>query len=183
MIKEIWKDVVGYEGYYQVSNLGRVRSLDRMVRGSSNNIRIAKGRMLKFCDLKDGYLGVGLHKCGKALTKSVHRVVIEAFADNLENKPTVNHKDGNKHNNCIDNLEWSTYSENNLHAYKTGLNKSNIRRCKKVNQYDLNGNFIKQWDSMTLASKETKTQCSKICLCCQNFRNQTGGYKWKYANL
>lgn len=110
---EIWKSVVGYEGFYEVSNMGRVRSLDRK---NSRGSRV-KGRYLKYKKTSRGYLSLQL--CGKDCL--IHRLVAKAFIPNPENKPQVNHIDGNKENNCIENLEWCTSSENNKHRYSSGL--------------------------------------------------------------
>lgn len=99
---ELWKDIEGYEGLYQVSNLGRVKSLK-------------KGKILKQHDNGKGYMQVGLWKNNKGKCYYVHRLVSEAFVDNPENKPQINHKDKNKTNNCVYNLEWVTCKENQHH--------------------------------------------------------------------
>jgi len=125
-MKEIWKDVKDYEGYYQISNLGNVKSLERYRKGRNNSKCIVKERILKetkgYCDR---YKGVLLCNNGIKKKITIHRLVAQAFVSNLENKPCVNHLDGNKLNNNVKNLEWCTYSENDKHAYKIGL------RCNK----------------------------------------------------
>lgn len=123
---EIWKDVVGWEGLYIVSNLGNIRSLDRMVANGRMG-RLHKGKQRKPL-LNNGYLSINLidKKTGKMTRNSVHRFVAEAFIPNPDNKITVNHIDGNKLNNVVSNLEWATYKENNMHAVQTGL----IKRIK-----------------------------------------------------
>lgn len=118
---EIWLDIVGYEGIYQVSNHGRVRSLQRLVRNGPNTFRTVHGKLLKLDVLSDGYIGIGLHKDDHCKYYKVHRLVANAFIPNPENKPMVNHIDGNKQNNCVDNLEWVTSSENVQHALQIGL--------------------------------------------------------------
>ena len=118
---EIWKPIPGYEGYYEVSNLGRVKSLDREHITSNGKHRSIKGRMLKL-NLSQEYANVELNKEGHPHVYSVHRLVAMTFIPNPENKQTVNHKDGDKLNNVVDNLEWMTWSENNKHAHETGLN-------------------------------------------------------------
>ena len=122
-MKEIWKDIKGYEGLYQISNIGRVKSLDRIVKSRYDSTSLFKERLLTPQRDTRGYKHVSLRKEGKSKHKRVHRLIALAFIPNPENKPEVNHIDGNKMNNGIDNLEWSTHSENIQHAYQTGLNK------------------------------------------------------------
>lgn len=118
---EEWKDIEGYEGIYQVSNYGNVKSLARQ-RRNSKGIYMQKEKLLSLTNTSTGYKKVELVKNGKKKGYKVHRLVAMAFIDNPENKPEVNHIDGNKINNHVDNLEWVTSSENSIHAYKTGLN-------------------------------------------------------------
>ena len=118
---EIWKDIENWEGYYQVSNKSRVRSLDRTIVNSLGRTYHLKGIILKHTLPKEHYPYVCLRKNGLNFPKSVHRLVALAFISNPENKPQVNHKDGNKHNCNIDNLEWNTEIENAKHAILTGL--------------------------------------------------------------
>lgn len=120
--QEIWKDIKDYEGSYQISNLGRVKSLSRKM-WNGNSFWESKERILKSSQDKDGYLLVGLHKNNKKKMCKIHRLVAIHFIDNPYNKPEVNHIDGDKSNNCADNLEWVTSSENSIHAYKSGLLK------------------------------------------------------------
>jgi hypothetical protein len=122
-MKEIWKDIKGYEGLYQVSNLGRVKSLARRVNSMSDKGRFVRERILKQVVTEAGYARVCLCKENIEKTVSVHRLVAIMFLKNPENKPEVNHKDGVKLNNYIDNLEWCTNSENGKHAYRIGLKK------------------------------------------------------------
>ena len=119
-MKEVWKDINGYEGYYQVSNLGRIKSLDRMTNNQYGEY-FMKGRILKNSTIKDkGYCRVSLNNGNGKISKRVHRLVAEAFILNPKNKPEVNHKDGNKLNNCVSNLEWCTNKENIEHSIRTG---------------------------------------------------------------
>ena len=119
--KEVWKDIKGYEGYYQVSNLGRVRSLDRTVRVCGGGIRKVKGRLLIPQLSGRGYFAVALWKNNKEKSATVHRLVINSFVPKTEGKEGVNHRDGNKQNNYLENLERCSQSENCSHAYRIGL--------------------------------------------------------------
>lgn len=167
IIEENWKDIKGYEGFYQISNLGNVRSLPR-------NGTINKSRILKPNNVKN-YLQVSLQKHGETKYQKVHRLVADTFIPNPNNYPQVNHIDGNKHNNCVDNLEWVTSSENQLHSYYTL--KNNI---KPVLQYDRNGNFIKEWINPAKAGDTLKIIRQNIYDCCNGKRKTAGNYIWKY---
>lgn len=177
-MQEVWKDITGYEGYYQVSNLGRVRSVDRMVKGKKENLRFVKGRILQ-PNLSEGYLMVGLCKSGRQSTIRVHRLVAEAFIPNPENKRTVNHIDENKLNNTITNLEWATDKENCGHGNRTV--KSSVGRYKPVEQLSLDGRPIKVYEGIKLASENTGIPQSKIVDVLKGRRTQTKGYKWRYV--
>lgn len=174
MQAEIWKDIPNYEGLYMVSNLGRVKSLPK------NN---HKEIILKNKITKDGYYETALSKNNKQKWIRTHRLVAQAFIPNPDNKPQVNHIDGNKLNNNVDNLEWCTNQENINHAIRTGLENfigKNNPKAKSVLQYDKKGNFIKRYDTLREAMKETGTLESKISLVCNNHRKTAGGYIWKF---
>ena len=123
---EIWKDVSGYEGLYQVSNLGKVRSLPLVKTFSDGSVHYLRGVILKQSNTTTGYKKVELSKNGFKKSIKVHRLVAQAFLVNTYNKPHINNKDGNPINNVVDNLEWVTQKENVQHAYDNGL-----RKCKK----------------------------------------------------
>lgn len=199
IVGEIWSPIVGYGGFYLVSNMGRVKSLDktvyRVVNGkkTETNILFYKGKILKQNNLQTGgYCSVKLCNNGKQYNLKVHRLVAESFIENKENKPCVNHINGIKTDNRVENLEWCTYSENNIHAFKTGLNKVKKEfllkgyknpKSKPVNQYSLNGDFIRQYGSQQEASRITGVDQSMIFNCCKGVRQKTaGGFKWSYAD-
>ena len=129
MTEEIWRPVVGYEGLYEVSNTGRVRSLDRYVRCKS--YRLHKGKVLSPGKDKDGYLFVVLSCNGKHKTIAVHKLVAQAFIPNPDDLPIINHKDEDKTNNRVDNLEWCTakynmnYGTRNIRIKETAIKNGN----------------------------------------------------------
>lgn len=135
---EIWKDIVGYEGWYQVSNLGRVKSVSRVVphktKGGGVSNQVWPSKILRPTVTNHGYQLVVLSKQGKFRYPTIHRLVATAFVPKPFNKPTVNHKDGNKENNMADNLEWCTSSENNYHAWETGLKSRHHRPRETANE-------------------------------------------------
>lgn len=160
---------------YEVSNLGRVKSLDYRRTGKE---RILKpGRHSK----KSGntYYQVHLYKGGKMNVKLVHRLVAEAFIPNPDNLPEVNHKDENKFNNCVENLEWCTakYNVN----YGTARERMKEKRYKPVYQYSIDGELIKEWTSTMDVQRQTGYACSNICNCCRGKLKQAYGYKWSYC--
>ncbi|MGQ7392163.1 NUMOD4 domain-containing protein [Streptococcus suis] len=149
---EIWLDAVGYEGLYQVSNFGRIKS-----KHSKNTI---EGRILKLTQNKRGYLQTIFFKNGLRKNILVHRVVAKAFIpkENDTDNLVVNHKDGNKINNCIENLEWVTQSQNVKHAYETGLSSKTV----KIIQKDLNGKILRTFKSLREAERITGCYSSRI---------------------
>ncbi|MEI3530091.1 MAG: NUMOD4 domain-containing protein [Bacilli bacterium] len=193
-MKEIWKDVVGYEGLYRVSNLGRVKSLD-CIRRCGNGECIQKGIVLKNgFDRGNNYFRTRLSKNGKVSDFLVHRLVAQTFIPNPENKPQVNHKDGNKLNNCVDNLEWATGSENIQHAYDTGLAKVTIetkkkiaktmedRNCIEIFQYNTDGKFLAKWKSAHEIQRMLGLNNANIIQVCKGTRKTAGGFIWKYSS-
>lgn len=139
MKNEIWADIPDYEGLYQVSNMGRVRSLDRLVKGAKGLDYRIKGKITKKSKNHLGYIKVRLHKDGVRKEFSLHRIVAFSFVLNLQSKKEVNHIDGNKLNNSASNLEWCTRSENMKHAFKTGLvsNKGENAPGSKLSNTDI----------------------------------------------
>lgn len=172
-MKEIWKDIEGYEGLYQVSNIGRVKR----IRFINKNTNIEKERIKSLKKRKDGYLEVALYKNGKGMSIQVHRLVAKAFIPNSNNLPQVNHKDGIKTNNVVTNLEWVSASENALHSSRELGNS-----IKKVNQYDKKGRYLATYSSIRIAGEINKIDESSISNVLAGRRKSTYGYKWKFAD-
>lgn len=163
-IVEIWKDIKGYEGMYQVSNYGRVKGLERWTHfKNGRKPRREPERILKFTKHHKGYFKAQLRKEDKLKGYFVHRLVAEAFIPNPEGKSQVNHKDGNKGNNHVDNLEWNTQSENLKHSYHVlGSHRKSVEamyeprmkaKRKPVIVYDLEGNFVAEFKSQAETAK------------------------------
>ena len=179
---ELWKDVKNYEGLYQVSTLGRIRSLDKYIDVKISNVDkvLRRGKILKPDYGKNGYLTVILCKNGKKTRFLVHRLVAKAFIENSYNLPQVNHKDEDKTNNKVENLEWCT-DDYNRH-YGTAIKRSVEKRSKKVYQYDLQGNLIKIWISTNEAGRNGY-EAKNISACCLGKRKTHKGYIWSYTEL
>lgn len=177
-MKEIYKDIIGFEGFYQISNLGNVKSLERIVRGRHGDTKISE-KILK-TSLARGYKTCNLYLEKKLINLKVHRSVAINFIDNPENKPCVNHKNGIKTDNNFQNLEWCTYSENIIHAYETKLRLNK----KSIIKMDMKGNEIKEYNSLSEASLDIGKYKSRGCIsmACSGKRNFAFGYKWKYKN-
>lgn len=173
-VAEIWRPVIGYEGLYEVSNLGRVKSIPR--NGTPGGILTPNYKNQKH------YAHVALTKNAKPKTTSVHRIVAQAFIPNPDNKPQVNHIDGDKKNNCADNLEWATQSENMRHAFKFGLKdtmKAVEANKRKVASYR-DDKLVKMYDSVRDAEKDTGVCNQNIIKVCQKRRKNAGGLEWRY---
>lgn len=162
MKSELWKDIPNYPGY-KISNFGRVKNKNNLI--------------LKPILSREGYYFVRPTNGDKRKNIYIHRLVAKEFIDNPNNLEVVNHKDGNKKNNNVNNLEWCTYSYNTIHSYKTNIRK---KATKIIYQYDLDNNFIKEWNSIDEASKYLKINRGNIGSCCNKRRNTAGKYKWKF---
>jgi len=173
---EVWKDVVGYKTLYKVSNLGRVKSLERIhIMNGCVKRRVRKEIMLT-PTYDRGYLILGLTTSkGIQKMKKVHRLVLEAFIPNIHNKRTVNHINGIKDDNRLENIEWATDLENTQHGRKAGL----FHDEKPINQIK-NGVIIDTFKSLSEASRKTNIQISNISYCCSGARKNAGGYQWEY---
>ena len=181
MKKEYWKPILNYEGLYEVSNWGRVRSLDRWC-SHRRGKQLKKGRILKLCTNKGGYLYVYLWKNGKGKYFLVHRLVAEAFIPNPDNLPQVNHKDENKLNNNAENLEWCSAKYNSNFGTRNEriiVKNTNGKCSKKVLQYDLEGNFIREWQSTKECGRNGFNQ-GHVAECCRGERKTHKGFIWKY---
>lgn len=183
-MEEIWKDVVGYEGLYQVSNLGKVKSYSRVVR-CKGGFRTQPSKFLspQTNKKKNFYNFVRLYKNGISKPFFVHRLVANAFIPNPQNLPQVNHKDGDKRNNIVKNLEWCSASENMRHAFANGFATPTISHYKGVKAFRLTDNsFVGEFKSQHEAAKVLKLNVAHICSVLQGRYKQTGGYYFEYNN-
>lgn len=163
-MEEIWKDIKEYENLYQCSTYGNIRSLDRYVYGQSGKSQFRKGQKIKPIKNKNGYLQFALNKNAKRKMVYVHIIIAETFIENPRELNTVNHKDGNKLNNNVDNLEWCSYSENNLHSYKILKRKRADEGAspKSVYVIDTIEKSLKYYKSITEASNSIKLSHTQI---------------------
>lgn len=180
---EEWRDVPGFEGKYQVSDFGNVRSVDRI--DSENHFR--KGQIMAQRYVR-GYARVGLRDGEKQKMYSVHRLVAEAFIPNPDNLPQVNHKDEKPGNNALDNLEWCdvfyniNYGGRNKKVSRRLTGRINTPGSKRVEQYTKKGEYIRTFDSMADAEREVGVFSENISAVCRGKQKTAGGYKWKYAS-
>lgn len=177
--KEIWLSIK-YNNNYEISNFGNVRNKKTK-------------RLLKPAISNKGYYMVALSNKSQSHTYTIHKLVMEHFNRCAFDEEVINHIDHNKLNNKIDNLEYVTQKENIQDAWNNGLceniriqARKNILKASKhdrlkINQYDLNGNFIRQWDCIRHVQKELKINNSNIVACCKGKRKTAGGYIWKYS--
>lgn len=178
-MSEEWGDVVGYEGRYQVSSMGRVKSLERTFIDKSGRKQTVKERILKPGMDRGGYLIVDLCDGGKRKRFKVHRLVCQAFHDNPENKPYVNHIDENKTNNAASNLEWSTAKENCNHG--TRNERVAKARSKPVEQWTKDGELVKIWQSTHEVQRQAGFNQGNISLAANGKYKQAYGFIWKYV--
>ena len=158
MDNEIWKDIEGYEGLYQVSNMGRVKSLQH-----------SKEKILKPHNTGKGYLMITLSVNGKKTNHFIHRLVGLVFIPNPHKLPCINHKNCDRGNNMAENLEWCDYQ------YNTDYSVS-----KPILQYTKNGEFVREWKSIISVEKNTNYNNAHISKCCKGLRKTAYGYIWKY---
>lgn len=165
-----WLDIEEYLGLYQVSDTGEVRN-------------VKTNRVLKAKEDKDGYLQVGLIKDRKQKWFYVHRLVAEAFLPNPDNRPEVNHKNENKQDNQVENIEWIWHKDNCNHGtrnHRIGEKQINGKKAKSVLQYSLDGTFIRKWSSMSEVTRQLGYKQGGISACCLGKTKQSYGFIWKY---
>lgn len=175
-MEELWKDIEGFEGLYQVSNTGKIRSFIRKSE-TSPPWHLIKPHFAR------GYTFAALYAKDSKRAKNflVHRLVAKAFVPNPNNYPEVNHKDENKQNNNADNLEWCTRAYNM--SYGTARFRQGISASTPVEQLTIDGVPIALYYSIPVAAKINNIDCSSIIKCCKSKRIHTGGYRWRYASL
>lgn len=175
---EQWKDIKDYEGLYQVSNMGRIRSLDRLVKGGYGCQKLIKGKIIKPYEAPSGYYKLSLYSHRKREMVYVHKTVAENWLPNPDNLPCINHKDENKKNNSVDNLEWCSYSYNNTYNGKQKITAE--KTSKAVYQYSLSGELIKEWKSTMDIQRSTGYLNGNIGKACRGKYKQAYGFKWSY---
>lgn len=184
-MEEIWKDIEGYEGLYQVSNFGRVRSLDRVEPYRNGGTRKRKGNMKILHKNKDEYVIITLCKCSKHKTFTVHKLVWTSFVGPIPEGYEINHKDERPENNRLDNLNLLTHKQNI--NWGTGIQRHSFTQrnrpvtSKVVNQYSIDGIFIKQWPSTKEIERTLGFGNTSISKCCIGKLKTAYGFKWQYA--
>ena len=192
LMEEIWKDIEGYEGYYQVSNLGRVKSCDRTILRSSTPQK-AKGKIISQELLNTGYKVVSLWYKKKRKAFTVHRLVAKAFLEKVDGKDFIDHINGIRTDNRVNNLRWCTQIENTnfpiARSKYINANKKRVESIRKfhsehsleVLQLTTEGGVVKKWSSVKQASEKLGILTSGIYASCVGAKKTAGGYKWKYV--
>lgn len=183
---EVWKDIQGFKGVYQISNFGRLKSFKKE----------ANGKVLSNTNKKGGYFSVILRKGDKVSCSRIHRLVAEAFIPNPNNLSQVHHKDGNKQNNCVENLVWISEKEHHMitqqqnpNTIKGLVSYNKFIRPKTVQQYSLNGVFLAEYNNCVEAHLKTGVCARNILQVASHteykkgkYRKQAGGYVWKFKD-
>lgn len=178
MGQEIWKDIKGYEGLYQVSNYGKIKSLSRHIIRINGNYLIDKDKLLKQKKNPKGYVSVSLCKKGVIKYRMIHRLVAEAFIPNPNNYPCVNHKNENKVDNRLENLEWCSYTYNN--EYNNRAKKVGVIKSKPIYHFTVGGDFINIYKNSYEAEKETNISRRTIIRCCKKEKNNYKNHVFLY---
>ena len=185
-MEEIWKPIKGYEGLYEVSNMGRVKRLPYTCIGYTKGhkrlyLRTFQGGILKGTICKNGYYRVTLTKNGVNKYYHVHRLVAEAFIENPNNLPFINHRDETRTNNWVDNLEWCTCQYNNTYgnARKRSAASYSRNRSYPVKMYSVYGEFIKTFPSVKDAAKEVGVTHNSLLRAISKVRKTAAGYVWE----
>lgn len=179
---EQWKDIEGYEDLYQISTKGRVKSLQREY-SVNGGLYLRKERIMKQSVVM-GYRCVTLSKKGVKRTCKVHRIVANAFIPRIKNFNIVNHKDEDKFNNNVENLEWCSYKYNTNYGtnrVRISKTKRDKGQAKSVDMYDKSGNFIRHFDSIVDAANYIGARKTDVCSVCNGRQQSTKGYKFKYT--
>ena len=185
---EEWKDIEGYEGLYQVSDWGRVKSLERFIE-TSTGLRRYKEKIIAQNLKKDGYYEVSLYYKGEREHRRVNRLVAEAFILNPENKPVVGHikklPDGTEDRTANEawNLQWMTYPENNNYGTANERKRNHPSKSSQVFQYTLDGKLIAVWPSTMEIEREMGFDNTNIGRCCRGKTKTSNGHKWSYVPL
>lgn len=178
MNKEIWKDIEGYEGIFAVSNHGRIKQYSRIVNSGNGAKRIIKEKIFKAYTKPNGYCFIRTSLKSKCINFMIHRLVAEAFIPNPYNLPQVNHKDEDKTNNVVTNLEWCDAKYNSNYGTKNERIAEKI--SKPIIRLDLKGNVICEYQSAREAARQTGILPSSICNCLKGISKKCGGSLWQY---
>lgn len=180
-MEENWKDIKGYEGLYQVSNFGRIKSINRTINhNKGNGNRILNGRILKCWYDKNNYARISLSKNGKVTKYLVHYITASTFIPNPDNKPCIDHIDTNPSNNNVENLRWCTQKENCNNPITKIKMRKNSSCSKPVLQFSKEGELIKKWDSTMDIQRELGISNTCISYCCTGKNKTARGFKWHY---
>lgn len=196
-MEEIWKDIIGWEGIYKISNLGRILCCSRKLK--NNHVVGSKIKVLKLSN--NGYYKTSFYDAytGRVKNVTLHRLLAETFIPNPENKPCIDHINGDSTDNRLSNLRWCTHKENSNNPIcvqrkrieckiaqnnpKTLIKKINSSHKKKILKYSLNGEYMEEYSSLHEAAKIHNVSFCNLSACCHNKRNNCGGFIWKFKEI